>query len=49
MKKNMTKEMVENLTYILLGGGSRADFERIHNFNKEKLDSWFKRFFSRMR
>ena len=42
-KKKMTKEIVERLIYILLGGGTRTDFERINNFDKQKLDRWFER------
>ena len=43
IKKKMTKEMVDNLIHILLGGGSRYDFEKIHGFDPKKLDRWFER------
>ena len=39
----MTRELVEQLAYLFMGGATRKDFERIHNFDKAKLDAWFKR------
>lgn len=49
MKKNMTKDMVENLIHIITGGGTRYDFERIQHFDHKKLDRWFKRLLKKVR